>query len=89
MSQNYEQLDTEVFEIIKGDVKTSIICKFNTKGYIVSYTAICKELNESEILTSLKEDLHSAIDKEDYEEAKTVQEKINKIRELESQKPTL
>lgn len=85
----YEQLETETFEVIKGDFKTTIICKFNPKGYLVSHTAVVISLDESELIKILKDELHSSINKEDYEEAAKIQEKINKLRDLENQKPTL
>lgn len=86
----YEKLDDEIFEVVKGDVKTTIVCKFNKEGYLVSYSSLSELISDSQILKTLKEDLHEAIDKEDYERATEVQKKINKIRDLEDQrKPTL
>jgi hypothetical protein len=89
---DYEELETEICEFLKGDFRTTVICKFNNKGYMVSHTAHCEDISESKaIMNALREDLFKALEEERYEEAKRIQEHINKLRDITELrgKPTL
>ena len=78
----------EVFEITRGDYKTTIICKFDNRGFLISHSSSSVPL-ENEMMKILKAALHTAIDTGQYEEAAEIQSKINKVRTAENQKPTL
>jgi len=79
----------EVFQIVKNDVKTTIVCKFNEQGYIVSHLCTSTPIKESDTMKRLKDSLHRALNIDDHEGAIEIQEKINKLRDLENHKPTL
>ena len=86
---DYEELETEICEFLKGDFKTTIVCKFNSKGYLVSHTVDCIDISEDRaILITTREELHKALDEERYEDAKLLQEKINKLWKITTIKPT-
>lgn len=85
---NLDNLEEEVFEVVKGDYKTIIVCKFNKKGYLVSHSAITRLVTD-DTMSKLKEQLTDALSKENYEEAARIQKLINSKREGDEQKPTL
>jgi protein-arginine kinase activator protein McsA len=87
----YAKLEEETFKVVKGDVETNIVCKFNKEGYLVSMTSSSKPIEETSIMKSLKDDLHAAIDEENFEKAAEIQKQINKLRQVEENKtkPTL
>jgi hypothetical protein len=87
----YQYLEEEMYESIRGDYKTTIICKFNKEGYLVSHTAQCVDISEDKaIMTAMREELFNALEEERYEDARAYQEKINQLRHLtELRKPTL
>lgn len=86
-----ENFEIEVFECIKGDFKTTVTCKFNSEGYLVSHQVECENIAEdTEIMKEMKDRLVEAIYEENYELAKEYQDRINRLRELtELKKPTL
>jgi hypothetical protein len=89
--EEYQRLEEEVFEFLRGDFKTTIVCKFNRQGYLVSHSV--ESINISQdlaLMEELREELYIALDEERYEDAKRLQEDINKLREItEVRKPTL
>lgn len=87
-----DDLEVEVCEFIKGDYKTTVICKFNKRGYMVSHAAYTECIGENNaIMDNLRSELLDALEKEDYELMVFIQEKINKIRQIDELrgKPTL
>jgi len=87
----YEKLDEEICEYLKGDFKTTIICKFNKQGYLVSHTAESIDISEPRaIMEQTRTELFKALDEDRFEDAKICQDKINQLRQiLELRKPTL
>lgn len=76
-----EDLETEVCEFIKGDFKTTIVCKFNKLGYMVSHITHIENMAEANtIMKNLRDELFRALDEERYEDAKEYQDHINKLR---------
>lgn len=71
-------------EFVRGDYKTTIMCKFNEKGLLISHSITCDRINSNLLL--LTEQLHEAIETQDFRQAALIQAKINKVRES---KPTL
>jgi len=87
--REYEEIESETFEIIKGNYKTTIVCKFNNKGYLVSHTTQSEDLREKAVIMEhLIDELHLAYDEERYEDIPDIQSKINKCRDLQGGKPT-
>lgn len=87
--REYDEIESETFEVIKGDYKTTVVCKFNSKGYLVSHTAQSEDLREKAVvLEYLIDELHLAYEEERYEDIPDIQTKINKCRDLQSIKPT-
>lgn len=87
--REYEEIESETFEIIKGDYKTTIVCKFNSKGYLVSHTTHSEDLRETAVIMEhLIDELHLAYEEERYEDIPDLQIKINKCRDLQGGKPT-
>lgn len=79
----------KTFEIVIEDVKTTIVCKFDQEGFLISHYTKSRRIADSVLIKKLKQDLHSAIEKEDYKSATFIQGRINQVREIESQEPTL
>lgn len=86
-----DEFEIEICEFLKGDFKTTIICKFNKLGYLVSHTANVEDIAETKvIMNNLREELDIALNEERYEDARTIQHRINSLRRLtEIGKPTL
>ena len=79
----YENLEEETYEYLRGDYKTTIVCKFNSKGYLVSHTTECVDISEDRaIMEYIRNELFKALEEERYEDAKICQEKINKLRHV-------
>lgn len=85
---DYSELEEEVFEVVKGDYKTTIVCKFNKKGYLVSHSAQTRMVVD-DVMKNLKEKLTNALQEENYEEAARIQKMINEKRMGDEKKPTL
>ena len=87
--KEYEEIENETFEVTKGDYKTTIICKFNSKGYLISHIGYSEDLKEkSPIMENLIDELHLAYEEERYEDISSIQKRINKCRDLHNTKPT-
>ena len=87
-----DNFEIEVFESLRGDYKTTVTCKFNSNGYLVSHQVDCVNISEdTEIMAEMKDKLLDAIYNDDFEEASKYQDKINRLRELTELKgkPTL
>ena len=82
--EQLEELEIEVCEFIKGDFKTVIVCKFNKLGYMISHVVYHENLSDTQsIMTDMKNQLFSALEEERYEDAKNIQEQINKFRYMQ------
>lgn len=77
MAIDFQELEKETFEVIKGNVKTTITYRFNKQGYPVSHT------HQSEILLSEEDNINleieNAVKQKDYERAAGLQKKLKEI----------
>lgn len=79
--KDFEDLEEEKFEVNKGDYRTTIICKFNKQGFMVSHSYLSEYVpshNENE-LNELKTKLTSLVEAQDFEKAAEVQKQIRKL----------
>lgn len=78
----FEELEEEKFEVIKGNVKTDITCKFNPEGYLVSvqYDSRLDIKTKQERLEKLEECLQKAIDEKDFRAAMIFNKQITNIK---------
>lgn len=88
-----KDLEEEKFEVVKGNYKTTILCKFNKKGYMVSHSVVSEYVpsQEEEQLNLLKNEMREALKLEDYKRAAKLKPQIEKIeQQIENKgKPTL
>lgn len=83
-----KDFEEEVFEVTKGDYRTTIVCKFNEKGFLISHSSISEPIIDESMIV-LKTNLTQALDMEDYDEALRIQGIINRKRQGDEEKPTL
>jgi len=74
MTQNDQELQTETCEFVKGDFKTTIICKFNKQGFMVGHSVISTHVGPGEDLQGM---LEKALEKEDYILAAGIKRRID------------
>lgn len=72
-----EDLETEVCEFVKGDIKTTITCKFNKQGFMVGHSVLSTHIAEVDDLDGLME---RALEKEDYILAAAIKRRIDASR---------
>ncbi len=77
-----ESLEEEMFEVIKGNFKTNIICKFTKNGYLVSTSSTCTPLPNSKQakISKLEELITEAVSNKDFAVAEKFQNQIDKIK---------
>lgn len=78
---SFENLTEEKLEFERGEFKTTIILKFNQKGFPVSHRVESVLIPQSETLDELKSKLQKAVEKEDYSEAAKIQKTIRSLEE--------
>jgi hypothetical protein len=90
MSMEYQELQEEVIEILKGDFKTTLIVKFNKQGQMVSHTIHSEDTSrDRELIEKERADLMKALEEQRLDDAKMHQENINSLRHLmKVRKPT-
>lgn len=71
------KLQSESFEVVKGDYRSTINCKFNEKGYLVNVQVDSKIIEtESEKLERL---IREAVKNRDFKAAASLQEQLDKL----------
>jgi len=77
MVLDFQELEKETFEVVKGNVKTTITYRFNKQGYPVSHT------HHSEVILSEEDEINleieNAVKQKDYERAAGLQKKLKEI----------
>lgn len=73
-SQGDGELETETFEVIKGDFKTIITCDFNKHGLLVSQSILCSYIKDDIDLDKL---MQEALEKEDYVVAAAIKRRMD------------
>jgi len=68
-----QELEEEVCEFVKGNVRTKITYKFNKKGYLVSQQIVSTMIDQEDLQSQLDE----ALAKEDYLKAAEIKKKMN------------
>jgi hypothetical protein len=69
-----EELETETCEFVKGDFKTVITCKFNSKGFMVGHSILSTHIGDDTDLEGL---MQKALDNEDYILAAGIKRRID------------
>lgn len=73
---DYEDLEEEKFEVVKGDYKTLITCKFNKKGFMVSHSFSSEYIKSEVLKEDLQAQLKKALEEEDYKKAAEIKSKL-------------
>lgn len=76
-TENAEQLEEEKFEVVKGDYKTLITCKFNKKGYLVSCISESELVEKPTTTEDLNKLLAEAVEKQDFVQAAKIKKQID------------
>ena len=71
----------ETFECVKGDYKTTLHCKFNKNGYLISTRSRIEkvEVPKEQKLTKLSEQLSKAVAAKDWKLAGEIQREIDNL----------
>lgn len=72
-----EGTETEVFEVTKNGVKTTVVYTFNSKGYPIQSELKVEQLEVEDTVEQLQAKLAEAIEKQDFETAVLLRDKIN------------
>lgn len=79
--EGYENLSEEKLVVDKGEFRTTIQIKFNSKGFPVSYQMDSTLLPTSRSFIELKEALQEAIKREDYSKASEIQKILKSLED--------